>query len=85
MQFEEDPGRLVYSSGSMDTSVYVLIDYNRAGVPLVEIVTEPDFVDPKDVRMFLDKITSIIEHLGVCDTNLKDLCARCQCIGRWWQ
>jgi aspartyl-tRNA(Asn)/glutamyl-tRNA(Gln) amidotransferase subunit B len=71
VQLEEDPGRLVYSSGSMDTSVYVLIDYNRAGVPLVEIVTEPDFADPKDVRIFLDKITSIIEHLGVCDTKLE--------------
>jgi aspartyl-tRNA(Asn)/glutamyl-tRNA(Gln) amidotransferase subunit B len=71
VQLEEDPGRLVYASGSMDTSVYVLIDYNRAGVPLVEIVTEPDFADPKDVRIFLDKITSIIEHLGVCDTKLE--------------
>jgi aspartyl-tRNA(Asn)/glutamyl-tRNA(Gln) amidotransferase subunit B len=71
VQLEEDPGRLVYASGSMDTSVYVLIDYNRAGVPLVEIVTEPDFIDPKEVRMFLDKITSIIEHLEVCDTKLE--------------
>jgi aspartyl-tRNA(Asn)/glutamyl-tRNA(Gln) amidotransferase subunit B len=71
VQLEEDPGRLVYESGSMDTSVYSLIDYNRAGVPLVEIVTEPDFADPKDVRMFLDKITSIIEHLGICDTKLE--------------
>ena len=71
VQLEEDPGRLVYASGSMDTSVYVLIDYNRAGVPLVEIVTEPDFADTKDVRMFLDKITSIMEHLGVCDTKLE--------------
>ena len=71
VQLEEDPGRLVYASGSMDTSVYVLIDYNRAGMPLVEIVTEPDFTDPKDVRMFLDKITSIIEHLDVCDTKLE--------------
>ena len=69
VQLEEDPGRLVYASGSMDTSVYTLIDYNRAGVPLVEIVTEPDFTDPKEVRMFLDKITSIIEHLDVCDTK----------------
>jgi aspartyl-tRNA(Asn)/glutamyl-tRNA(Gln) amidotransferase subunit B len=71
VQLEEDPGRLVYASGNMDTSVYVLIDYNRAGVPLVEIVTEPDFIDPKEVRMFLDKITSIIEHLEVCDTKLE--------------
>ena len=71
LQLEEDPGRLVYESGSMDTSVYALIDYNRAGVPLVEIVTEPDFADPKDVRIFLDKITSIIEHLGICDTKVE--------------
>jgi len=71
VQLEEDPGRLVYEGGSMEASVNALIDYNRAGVPLVEIVTEPDFADPKDVRLFLDKITSIIEHLGVCDTKLE--------------
>lgn len=70
VQLEEDPGRLIYEGG-MEASVYALIDYNRAGVPLVEIVTEPDFADPKDVRIFLDKITSIIEHLGVCDTKLE--------------
>ena len=71
VQLEEDPGRLVYEGGSMETSIYTLIDYNRAGVPLVEIVTEPDFSDPKDVRLFLDKVTSIIEHLEVCDTKLE--------------
>jgi aspartyl-tRNA(Asn)/glutamyl-tRNA(Gln) amidotransferase subunit B len=71
VQLEEDPGRLVYETGSMETSAYALIDYNRAGVPLVEIVTDPDFEDPKDVRLFLDKITSIIEHLGICDTRLE--------------
>jgi aspartyl-tRNA(Asn)/glutamyl-tRNA(Gln) amidotransferase subunit B len=71
VQLEEDPGRLVYEGGSMEASVYALIDYNRAGVPLVEIVTEPDFADPKEVRLFLDKVTSIIEHLGVCDTKLE--------------
>src|SRR5919199_4598591 len=71
VQLEEDPGRLVYEGRGMDTSVYTLIDYNRAGVALVEIVTEPDFADPKDVRTFLDKITSIIEHLGICDTKLE--------------
>ncbi|HZT35330.1 MAG TPA: Asp-tRNA(Asn)/Glu-tRNA(Gln) amidotransferase subunit GatB [Nitrososphaera sp.] len=71
VQLEEDPGRLVYESGSMETSTYSLIDYNRAGVPLVEIVTEPDFDDPKDVRVFLDKVTSIVEHLGVCNTKLE--------------
>lgn len=71
VQLEEDPGRLIY-----DTIFYTLIDYNRAGVSLVEIVTEPDFAEPKDVRMFLNKITSIIEHLGVVDTKL-DGSVRC--------
>jgi aspartyl-tRNA(Asn)/glutamyl-tRNA(Gln) amidotransferase subunit B len=66
IQLEEDPGRLVYESGRMQA----LIDYNRAGVALVEIVTEPDFTDPKDVRIFLNKMTSILEHLAVCNTNL---------------
>ena len=67
VQLEEDPGRLVYMNGSSSS----LIDYNRAGVPLVEIVTEPDFHDPKDVRLFLNKLASIVEHLGVCDTSLE--------------
>jgi aspartyl-tRNA(Asn)/glutamyl-tRNA(Gln) amidotransferase subunit B len=71
VQLEEDPGRLVYEGGSMEKSLYTLVDYNRAGVPLVEIVTEPDFVDPKDVRDFLNKVTSIVEHLGICDTSLE--------------
>ncbi|HEX9678287.1 Asp-tRNA(Asn)/Glu-tRNA(Gln) amidotransferase subunit GatB [Nitrososphaera sp.] len=71
VQLEEDPGRLVYEGGSMEKSLYVLVDYNRAGVPLVEIVTEPDFADPNDVRDFLNKVKSIVEHLGICDTNLE--------------
>lgn len=70
VQLEEDPGRLVYE-GSMETALYTLVDYNRAGVALVEIVTEPDFDDPKDVRMFLNKLASMLEHLGVCDTRLE--------------
>ena len=72
VQLEEDPGRLIYENASF----YTLIDYNRAGVSLVEIVTEPDFAEPKDVRMFLNKIISIIEHLGVCDTRF-DGSVRC--------
>lgn len=72
IQLEEDPGRLVYEiSGIRIGSSYTLIDYNRAGITLVEIVTEPDFSDPKDVRIFLNKFTSIIEHLGVCNTRLE--------------
>jgi len=70
VQLEEDPGRLVYESG-METSLYTLVDYNRAGVALVEMVTEPDFDEPSDVRLFLNKLVSVLEHLGVCDTKLE--------------
>jgi aspartyl-tRNA(Asn)/glutamyl-tRNA(Gln) amidotransferase subunit B len=48
-----------------------LIDYNRAGVALVEIVTEPDFSNATDVRSFLNKITNIFEYLGVSDPDLE--------------
>jgi aspartyl-tRNA(Asn)/glutamyl-tRNA(Gln) amidotransferase subunit B len=71
VQLEEDPGRLVYENNDMNNRFYALIDYNRAGVSLVEIVTEPDFSTPKDVRIFLNKITSILEHLGISDTKLE--------------
>jgi aspartyl-tRNA(Asn)/glutamyl-tRNA(Gln) amidotransferase subunit B len=67
IQLEEDPGRIVYE----EESKQALIDYNRSGVALVEIVTAPDFIDPKDVRLFLNKITSILAHLNVCKTDLE--------------
>ena len=71
VQLEEDPGRLSYDSGNIHNSNLTLIDYNRSGVALVEIVTEPDFTDPREVRYFLNKLSSILEHLGVCDTTLE--------------
>ncbi|MFN4336427.1 MAG: Asp-tRNA(Asn)/Glu-tRNA(Gln) amidotransferase subunit GatB [Candidatus Nitrosocaldus sp.] len=70
LQLEEDPGRLVYD-GSIDTSNYALVDYNRAGVALVEIVTEPDFNEPNEVRLFLNRLASILEHLGICNPALE--------------
>jgi aspartyl-tRNA(Asn)/glutamyl-tRNA(Gln) amidotransferase subunit B len=71
VQLEEDPGRLSYDSGNIHNSNHTLIDYNRSGVALVEIVTEPDFANPREVRYFLNKLSSILEHLGVCDTTLE--------------
>jgi aspartyl-tRNA(Asn)/glutamyl-tRNA(Gln) amidotransferase subunit B len=71
VQLEEDPGRIVSAPDSTHASNYVLVDYNRAGVSLVEIVTEPDFTCPREVRLFLNKLSSILEHIGVCDTSLE--------------
>ena len=66
VHMEEDPGRLVYK-GTIDTAKYSLVDYNRSGMPLVEIVTEPDLRSPKEARIFLGKLRSILGYLGVFD------------------
>jgi len=71
IQLEEDPGRIAYSEGGMNVRNSALIDYNRAGVALIEIVTEPDFTGPKEVRQFLNKLSLTLEHIGVCDTLLE--------------
>jgi len=71
IQLEEDPGKIVYEDNNLKVINYCLIDYNRAGVALVEIVTEPDFDNATDVRLFLNKITNIFEYLGVSDPNLE--------------
>ncbi|MFB6309790.1 MAG: Asp-tRNA(Asn)/Glu-tRNA(Gln) amidotransferase subunit GatB [Salinirussus sp.] len=64
---EEDPGSLKHKGGSIDTAEYTLVDYNRAGVPLMEIVTEPDFRGADEVRAFLAKLEEVLEYLGVFD------------------
>jgi aspartyl-tRNA(Asn)/glutamyl-tRNA(Gln) amidotransferase subunit B len=63
---EEDPGRLVHA-GTIDKAKYTMVDYNRCGMPLLEVVTEPDLCSPKEARAFLDKLRSILEYLDVFD------------------
>lgn len=70
VHIEEDPGRLVHE-GTIDRSKFTLIDYNRAGVPLLEIVTEPDLRSPKEARRFLNKLRNILEYLDVFDGDLE--------------
>lgn len=67
---EEDPGRLVHA-GTIDKAAYTMVDYNRCGMPLLEVVTEPDLRSPKEARAFLDKLRSILEYLDVFDGNLE--------------
>ena len=70
IQLEEDPGRLIYE-GSSSKNQITLVDYNRAGTPLVEIVTEPDFENPKQVREFLKILSDLLENLDVSDPSLE--------------
>jgi len=66
---EEDPGSLEHVGGGIDTADYTLVDYNRAGTPLMEIVTEPDLRSPAEVRAFLAKLEEVLEYLGVFDAG----------------
>tara|TARA_Y100000590_G_scaffold306424_1_gene345711 strand:+ start:2412 stop:3815 length:1404 start_codon:yes stop_codon:yes gene_type:complete len=70
IQLEEDPGRLIYE-GVSDRTKITLVDYNRAGTPLVEIVTEPDFETPRQVRVFLNILSDLLENLGVSEPGLE--------------
>ncbi len=65
IHIEEDPAKVVHVGGL--GGKYTLIDYNRAGIPLIEIVTEPDFESPQEARAYLAKLTMIMEYLGVYD------------------
>jgi aspartyl-tRNA(Asn)/glutamyl-tRNA(Gln) amidotransferase subunit B len=69
IQLEEDPGRIIYE-GSSSKNQITLVDYNRAGTPLVEIVTEPDFETPREVRDFLNILSDLLKNLGVADPSL---------------
>jgi len=66
VHMEEDPGRLVHV-GSGDRARYSLVDYNRSGIPLIEIVTDPDLRSPKEARRFINTLRTTLEYLGVFD------------------
>jgi aspartyl-tRNA(Asn)/glutamyl-tRNA(Gln) amidotransferase subunit B len=66
---EEDPGSLQHVGGGIDTADYTLVNYNRAGTPLMEIVTAPDFRSPSEVRAFLAKLEEVLEYLAVFDSS----------------
>jgi aspartyl-tRNA(Asn)/glutamyl-tRNA(Gln) amidotransferase subunit B len=70
IQLEEDPGRLIYE-GTSEKNTITLVDYNRAGTPLVEVVTEPDFENPKQVRVFMNILVDLLENLGVSEPSLE--------------
>jgi len=65
VHLEEDTGKLIHSKNG------TLIDFNRSGVPLVEIVTEPDFDNSEDVKKFLEELQVIIRYLNVSDADME--------------
>ena len=73
IHIEEDAGKLIHDRYA-DSS---LVDYNRCGVPLIEIVTEPDMRSPEEARVFLETVKSILEYIEVSDCKMQEGSLRC--------
>ena len=73
IHLEEDAGKNIHVSGGSESCV----DLNRAGVPLMEIVSEPDIRSPKEAMEFVKKLRAIVRYIGVCDGNMEQGSLRC--------
>jgi aspartyl-tRNA(Asn)/glutamyl-tRNA(Gln) amidotransferase subunit B len=73
IHMEEDAGKLTHEPVRPVSRV----DFNRAGVPLIEIVSEPDIRSPQEAGAYLRQLRSIVRYLGICDGNLEEGSFRC--------
>jgi aspartyl-tRNA(Asn)/glutamyl-tRNA(Gln) amidotransferase subunit B len=71
INIEEDPGRSIYEEGGIMRSKYVYVDYNRSGVPLLEIVTEPVLRSPREARRFVEALLLTLEYIGATNPRLE--------------
>jgi len=72
IHLEEDAGKSIHDQGP-----YTVLDFNRCGVPLIEIVTAPDLRSPEEAGKFLTEIRQIVKYLGICDGNMEEGSLRC--------
>lgn len=66
---EEDPGKIEYVGGHIGTAKYVLVDYNRSGIPLCEVVTDPDFSGIDEAVTYVRKLFHLLSYLDIIDPN----------------
>lgn len=77
VHLEEETGKSLHAGTSIVDSPYTLLDYNRAGIPLVEIVSEPDVRSPEEARIFLEELKRVVEFAGVSDVKMEEGSLRC--------
>ncbi len=79
VHLEEDTGKTLHvgTTGRIHEAKYSLVDYNRAGIPLVEIVSEPDIRSPAQAQRYVGELRSILEALGVSDVRMEEGSMRC--------
>ncbi len=76
IHMEEDAGKLLHGEGIEDEG-YSFVDLNRTGVPLIEIVSEPDIRTPDEAVSYLKELRDILLYLGICDGNMQEGSLRC--------
>jgi aspartyl-tRNA(Asn)/glutamyl-tRNA(Gln) amidotransferase subunit B len=76
IHMEEDAGKSIHE-GFTDSNRSTYLDYNRSGVPLVEIVTKPDLRSSEEAYDYLTRLKEILEYLDVCDGNMEEGSLRC--------
>ena len=77
IHLEEDTGKNVHAGASMARSEHTLVDYNRAGVPLMEIVSEPEIASPEEAEAYLEQLKAVLSYLGVSDVKMHEGSLRC--------
>jgi len=77
VHLEEEAGKTVHSGSGILDSDYAMQDYNRCGIPLIEIVGAPDLRSPEEARVYLEKLKSILEYTGVSDCKMEEGSLRC--------
>jgi aspartyl-tRNA(Asn)/glutamyl-tRNA(Gln) amidotransferase subunit B len=77
IHMEEDAGKLVHSGATIDSSDTTYVDYNRTGVPLLEIVGEPDLRSGEEAKAYLEKLRSILQYLDISDCRMEEGSMRC--------
>jgi aspartyl-tRNA(Asn)/glutamyl-tRNA(Gln) amidotransferase subunit B len=77
LHLEEDVGKLTHEGGVFETAAASVVDFNRAGVPLMEIVTRPDLRSPAEAAEYLRQLRAILRYLEVCDGNMEEGALRC--------
>ncbi|NPV88132.1 Asp-tRNA(Asn)/Glu-tRNA(Gln) amidotransferase subunit GatB [Coprothermobacteraceae bacterium] len=79
IHLEEDAAKSVHigSSGRLTGSQQILLDFNRSGIPLAEIVTEPVFESPEEVAMFVEELQATLRYLGISDAMMENGQLRC--------
>lgn len=76
IHMEEDAGKLVHA-GTITTSDTTCVDYNRTGVPLIEIVSEPELRTPEEARAYMEKMRTILQYIDVSDCKMEEGSLRC--------